>query len=924
MNGYIRVRGAAEHNLRAIDVDLAHGCLIAVGGVSGSGKTSLVYEVVYAEARRRFLAALDGGGSGGWWRRLRPPRVASIEGLAPALALEQGRTRPNSRSTVATLSGLYDYMRLLYARVGEPHCLACGQAVRSHRFEEVYETALGFAEGTRLLVLAPYRVQEGQTSASFVEWVDRSGYRRLRVGGEDTLLDDLDLGQISIGERIEIVIDRLVVKPEAARRLRGSLQAAIEMGEGQVVLSRRGDHEDQTFAVRPACMACGTPFRPIEPVLFSFNSAQGACPTCRGLGTQSGLSLDRVFAHGALSVENALGRLWQDFGHVVLREKIEAFCRRQKVDVDNPVGDWDSAARQRLWAGVGGRSGFVGVRRWLERIGAKAADRELAWLEERFDDAPCADCAGLRLCPEALAVQVGGVDIGALSNLSIEAACRHIESLQFAGMRAPIGEEVRRHLLQRLRVLDELGLGYLSLGRSAASLSSGEYQRLRLGAALEAGMTQMLYVLDEPSAGLHARDVARLLRALERLRDAGNTVLIVEHERSLVISADCVVDIGPGAGEQGGYLMACGTPAEIARGDSLTAQYLRGGLKLGCQSSRALAGAGRLRLTGARGHNLAIDLLEIPLGNLVGISGVSGSGKSSLINETLYPLLAARLHGAERRPLAYERCEGAEKLQRVVAVDQRPIGRSSRSNAATYTGLLAPIRKLYADLPAARMRAYTASHFSFNAPEGSCDSCGGSGIHSTRQGLYEDIEVVCRSCGGQRYCAEVLDVRFRERHIAAVLEMSVEEARQFFDAIPNVANRLQLLLDVGLGYLRLGQPATSFSGGEAQRVKLAAELGRPRQGDTLYLLDEPTTGLHLEDVRLLLELLQRLVDEGNSVLVTEHHIELLATVDWLIDLGPEAGAAGGRIVAVGTPLQVAANPESRTGSYLRAHFDEGE
>ncbi len=921
MNGHIRIRGAAEHNLRDVDVDLAHGCLIAVGGVSGSGKTSLVYDVVYTEARRRFLAALDGGG-GGWWRRLRPPRVKSIEGLAPALALEQGRTRPNPRSTVATLSGLYDYMRLLYARVGEPHCLACGQAVRAHRFEEVYETALGFAEGTRLLVLAPYRLREGQTSASFAEWVDRSGYRRLRIGGEEKLLDDLDWAQVAVGERIEVVIDRLVVKPEAARRLRGSLQAALDMGEGQVVLSRRGDHEDQTFAVLPACIACGTPFRLVEPALFSFNSAQGACPVCRGLGTQVGLSLDRVFARGALSVEDALGRLWQDFGHGALREKIEAFCRRQKMDIDSPVGDWAPSARQRLWDGVGGRSGFVGVRRWLERVGANAADDELAWLEERFDDAPCNACAGQRLRPEALAVEVGGVDIGQAGNWSIAAAIRSIDALEFAGMRAPIGEEIRQHLLQRLRILEELGLGYLSLGRSAASLSSGEYQRLRLGAALEAGMTQMLYVLDEPSAGLHARDVARLLNALKRLRDAGNSVILVEHDRSLVANADLVVDMGPGAGEEGGYLTACGTPAEVANGSSLTAQYLRGELTLGRDRNREIAGAGRLRLLGASGHNLAIDLIEFPLGNLVGISGVSGSGKSSLINETLYPLLAARLHGAERRPLAYERCEGAEKVQRVVAVDQRPIGRSSRSNAATYTGLLAPIRRLYADLPVSRMRAYTASHFSFNAPEGSCDSCGGSGIHNTRQGIYEDVEIECRSCGGRRYCAEVLDVRFRERHIAEVLEMSVEEARQFFDAIPKVSRCLQLLVDVGLGYLRLGQSATSFSGGEAQRVKLAAELGRPRQGDTLYLLDEPTTGLHLEDVRLLLELLQRLVDEGNSVLVIEHHIELLATVDWLIDLGPEAGAAGGRIVAEGKPRDVASVSESITGTYLRAYFAE--
>ncbi len=922
MDGLIRIRGAAEHNLRDLDLDVAHGQLVVFSGVSGSGKTSLVFDVVYTEARRRFLAALDQG-RGGWWRRLRPPRVTSIEGLAPALALGQGRGRANPRSTVATLAGIYDYVRVLFARVGQPHCLVCGAPVHAHRFEEVYETALGFVEGTRLLVLAPYRAGAEQTPEQFIDWVDRSGYRRLRVDGEEKLLDDLEPSWLLTGERqLEIVVDRLVVKNEAARRLRGSIQAALDMGQGQVVLSRRGDHEDMSFAVRPACSRCATPFLAVEPTLFSFNSSQGACELCRGLGVENGLSMERVFAGGSLAIEEALGPLWQDFGHLDLRDKIAAFCRRHKVDVDTVVGDWDSSTSQRLWNGVKGRGGFVGVRRFLERVGAKAAAAELAWLEERFDDRPCSACAGARLRPEALAVEVGQHSVAAVAECSLSAAISFFGELEFSGLRASIAEEICAHLLQRLRLLDELGLGYLPLGRAADTLSSGEHQRLRLGAALVSGMTQMLYVLDEPSAGLHARDAAQLIGALEGLRDAGNTVLVIEHDRALIAHADQVVDLGPGAGVAGGMLVAQGTLREIEKSTSFTGRYLRGELKLAPTRARTPGKGGWLRLKGARGHNLDIAQVDFPLGNLVCITGVSGSGKSSLVGETLYPILAAQLHGQEHRPLAYESCEGVEQVQRVVAVDQRPLGRNSRSNAATYTGLLAPIRRLYAELPEARMRAYSASHFSFNATEGACTSCGGSGIHVSRQGAFEDIQVECRSCAGCRYRAEVLDVRFRGRSIAEVLEMSVGEALAFFEVIPGVAQRLRLLSEVGLDYLPLGQPATRFSGGEAQRVKLAAELGRPRQGQTLYLLDEPTTGLHIEDIRLLLELLQRLVDEGNTVIVTEHHIELVAAADWIIDLGPEAGDDGGRLVAVGTPREIAAAAESRTGPYLREYLDK--
>lgn len=921
MNGHVHIRGAAEHNLRSVDLDLPHRQLVAISGVSGSGKTSLVYDVVYAEARRRFLAALEGGHTASW-QRLRPPRVARLDGLAPALALQQGGGRAHPRSTVATLAGLYDGVRLLFARLGQPHCMACGAAVQAHRFEEVYETALGFAEGTRLLVLAPLRIEAHCAGSDVIEEIDRSGYRRLRLDGEERLLEEVDAAELQPGQRMEIVVDRLVVKPEAVRRLRGSLQAALELSAGQVVLARKGVDDDLFFAVEPACAGCGAAFAAIDLSLFSFNSAQGACPTCRGLGQQVGMSMERVLGGLTLSLDEAVGRLWHDFGHGGLREKVGAFCQRHGVEEDAPVGEWDGAVVQRLWDGHRGRGAFVGLRRSLEQVAARAKGDELAWFEERFSDVECAACCGTRLRPEALAVEVDGLNIGQLCALPIGEALRFVEGLRVADERAQVGAEISRHLLGRLHALDALGVGYLQLDRSASSLSNGEQQRLRLGAALESGMTQMLYVLDEPSAGLHASDAERLIAALEALRDAGNTVLVIEHDRALLERADWLVDMGPGAGERGGEVVASGAPRDVAQGASLTARHLRGALRLDAAVERPLAPRGWLRLYGVRGHNLAIDEAAFPLGNLVGVSGLSGSGKSSLVDETLYPLLAAQLHASRRRPLAYDRCEGADAIERIIAIDQNPIGRTPRSNAATYTGLFAPIRRLFAELPVARMRAYGAAHFSFNASQGACDSCGGSGVHALGESLWGALESACGTCDGRRYRGEVLDVRFRERHIADVLEMSVEEAHAFFEAVPEVARRLAVLCDVGLGYLRLGQAAPSFSGGEAQRVKLAAELGRSRQGGTLYILDEPTTGLHLEDVRLLMRLLQRLVDEGNSVLVVEHHVELLAAVDWLIDLGPGAGDDGGRIVAEGAPRAVADVEASLTGRYLRAHFAE--
>ena len=829
------VREACEHNLRAVSLDLPHESLVAVSGPSGSGKTSLVLDTIYAEARRRFLAALDQGGG---WRALRVPKARRIDGLAPALALAGGTGHQSPRATVATLSGLYDLLRLLFARVGQPSCLHCGGRVQTHRFEEANEAAASMPDGTRLMILAPRRPREDETPEQVLAAIDRAGYRHVRLDGRDLLLEDIAPEHVACAQHLSVVVDRLVVKKGIARRLQGSLQAALEAGDGQVVLSTPDAGSDLVFAVRPACSTCGAPFPPLEPALFSFNSTVGACPACRGLGVQSGLSSEQVFASGRATLEGALGPLWHDFGHGDLRDRLQTFCRRHQVDPEQPVGDWPDQAAERLWHGEGRR--FIGLARWLERVSAKAEGEELAYgwknasTTRRVLAATGRDC-DLNPSPWNWAER----RLPTVGECAVVAATEWLNNLDFPAATAPVGEAIRVQISRRLNLLQELGLEYLQLNRRADTLSSGEFQRLRLGSALSSGTTQMLYVLDEPSAGLHARDAAQLLDALRALRDAGNSVFLIEHDAALLRGADWLVDMGPGAGTAGGEVVAEGAPSEVAATESLTGRYLRGALQL--PRTQARQPQGWLVLSGARGHNLRQLDVQWPLGTLTCVTGVSGSGKTSLVSHTLHPLLAAKLHGAQRRPLPYDSCTGIEQVTRVVAVDQRPIGRSARSNAATYTGLLAPIRRLFADLPEARLRGYRPGHFSFNAPEGACDLCKGRGVHSTRRGAFDDLEVVCPSCSGRRYRAEVLDVRFHQHHIAEVLEMSVTEASALFAAVPQVAQRLETLAEVGLGYLHLGQPATSFSGGEAQRVKLAAELGRSRQDHALYILDEPTS-----------------------------------------------------------------------------------
>ncbi len=918
---HLSIRKACEHNLKDLDLDIPHGCLVAFSGVSGSGKSSLAFDTIYAEARRRFLLTLESLPPAAV-RGLRRPKVEEITGLAPAIAIDQDRGRQSPRSTVASLAGLYDFLRALYARVGQPLCLTCGSPVNCHRFEEVYETVCGLPEGTRILVLAPRRVgghgeREGK---EFLESVDRSGYRRLRIDGEVRLLEEVDAGDLA-DRRVEVVVDRLAVKGDTTRRVKGSLQAALEVGDGQVGFLCVDIGEEERFSVRPACSSCGSPFRAVTPALFSFNSQHGACPACRGLGTERGLRFEGVFSASDDTLDEALGPLWREFGHTGLREKLNEFCRRRELNFESPPRGWPPPLADKMWRGEGRRSGFTGLRRCLEKLSAKAEEEELAWLEELMADEVCGACRGTRLCPEALAVRIGDYTIATLSELPVGAALEAVSAMRFEGAQGEVGEAVAAQVSQRLATLTDLGLAYLPLGRGADTLSSGEFQRARLAAALGSGMTHLLYVLDEPTVGLHPRDTDRLAGALRALVDAGNSVIVVEHDPAIIERADFAVDLGPGAGENGGHVVASGTPEEVAASGSPTGKYL-GGAAAPMPASQGRRGSGVwLEVLGACGHNLKDVDVAVPLGCLVCVTGVSGSGKTSLIRGTVYPILAARLQRGETRPLPFRECRGTEFLERVIAVDQRPMGRTSRSNTATYTGLLTDIRRLFAELPEAKVRGYGPGQFSFNAPEGACPECGGSGVTGVRRGILEEIQLTCPTCEGSRYRGEVLQVRYRHKSIAEVLDLSAGEAVQFFDPVPSLARRLALLVEMGLGYLCLGQPASSLSGGEAQRVKLCGELSRPQQARSLYILDEPTVGLHLDDIHYLVLLLQRLVDSGNSVLVVEHNIELVAAADHIIDLGPEAGADGGEVVATGAPRDVAAASASHTGQYLQRYLN---
>lgn len=940
------VRGAREHNLRNISVELPRERLVVFTGISGSGKSSLAFDTIYAEGQRRYVESLSAYARQ-FLGLMEKPDVDAIEGLSPAISIEQKTISRNPRSTVGTVTEVYDYLRLLWARVGTPHCTGCGRPVARQSATQIVDRLLELPEGTRIEVLAPLvRGRKGEFRELF-EKARKEGFVRVRVDGETHDLSDPPKLNRYENHDVAVVVDRLVVRAADRSRLADSVETALRAASGILeVLEYPGKGEDprvHLFSEQYACAHCGTSMAELEPRQFSFNSPYGACPACDGLGTRREVSADLVLADPSISILEGVILPWGEPSGHLKKSVIPALAEAYEFDPRDPWSELSDEVRHALLHGSGKmkilfpykRGGkdrsysepwegvVASVQRRYEETSSDAVREQLT---EYMTALPCAACEGTRLRSESRSVTVAGRGLGEVGQLSIGEALDFFEGIEveegsaFGTVAGPILKEVR----ERLRFLDDVGLRYLTLGRSAETLSGGEGQRIRLATQIGSRLVGVLYVLDEPSVGLHQRDNDRLLATLEALRDLGNTVLVVEHDEDTIRAADWVVDLGPGAGVHGGEVVASGPVAAVeAEPRSLTGAYLRGEKRIPLPDERRPADPERaLRLLGARGHNLQGVDAAFPLGCFVAVTGVSGSGKSSLVNETLYRALARHFHRARDPALPFDRLEGLDRIDKVIEVDQAPIGRTPRSNPATYTGVFTPIRSLFAELPESQMRGYAPGRFSFNVKGGRCESCSGDGLVKIEMHFLPDVYVLCDVCRGKRYNRETLDVQYRGKTIADVLAMTVEEALEFFQPVPKIRERLQTLFDVGLGYLGLGQSATTLSGGEAQRVKLATELAKRATGRTLYILDEPTTGLHFEDVRVLLEVLHELVDRGNTVVVIEHNLEVIKTADWVVDLGPEGGEGGGRIVAAGTPEALAENPASITGRYLAPMVSE--
>ncbi|XAT56992.1 excinuclease ABC subunit UvrA [Rhodobacteraceae bacterium IMCC1335] len=936
---FISVRGAREHNLKSIDVDIPRDQLVVITGLSGSGKSSLAFDTVYAEGQRRYVESLSAYARQ-FLDMMEKPDVDQISGLSPAISIEQKTTSKNPRSTVGTVTEIYDYLRLLFARAGTPYSPATGLPIEAQQVQDMVDRVAGMQEGTRAYLLAPIvRDRKGEYRKEFLE-LRKQGFQRVKVDGAFYELDDPPTLDKKFRHDIDVVVDRIVVRAGIETRLADSFRTALDLADGIAILETapdEGDPERVTFSENFACPVSGFTISEIEPRLFSFNAPFGACPDCDGLGQERFFDERLVVPDETLKVRDGAIAPWRKGKSPYFTQTIEAISKHYGVSMNVSWKDLPAAVKKVFLHGSGDQEikfryddggrvyqvtrGFEGV---IPNMQRRYRETDSSWVREEFENyqnnQPCGSCNGFRLRPEALAVKIAKLHVGELVQMSIRDALSWCESVpeHLSDQKNQIAASILKEIRERLGFLNNVGLEYLTLSRNAGTLSGGESQRIRLASQIGSGLTGVLYVLDEPSIGLHQRDNDRLLTTLKNLRDQGNTVIVVEHDEEAIREADYVFDIGPGAGVHGGHVVSRGTPAEVsADPNSLTGQYLQGIKEIAVPAVRRSGNGNMLTVVKATGNNLKSVTADFPLGKLICVTGVSGGGKSTLTIETLFKTASMRLNGAKQTPAPCETIKGLEFLDKVIDIDQRPIGRTPRSNPATYTGAFTPIRDWFAGLPEAKTRGYKPGRFSFNVKGGRCEACQGDGVIKIEMHFLPDVYVTCETCNGARYNRETLEVKFKGKSIADVLDMTVEDAQAFFQAVPSIREKMDALVRVGLGYIKVGQQATTLSGGEAQRVKLSKELAKRSTGRTLYILDEPTTGLHFEDVRKLLEVLHELVDQGNSVVVIEHNLDVVKTADWIIDIGPEGGNGGGRIVAAGTPETIIKNTSSYTGHYLK-------
>ncbi|MFW6256788.1 MAG: excinuclease ABC subunit UvrA [Bacillota bacterium] len=932
----IIVKGAEEHNLKDIDVEIPRDKLVVITGLSGSGKSSLAFDTIYAEGQRRYVESLSAYARQ-FLGQMEKPRVEYIEGLSPAISIDQKSSSQNPRSTVGTVTEIYDYLRLLYARIGTPHCPECGQEIASQTVDEIVDQVRELSSGTKIQVLAPVvRGRKGEHQKVLAQ-IQRNGFVRARVDGETMLVDqEINLDQY-VKHDIEIIVDRLIVKDDMRERLSDSVETALDYGEGLVIIDVI-DGEELKFSEKFACSDCGISLEEMSPRMFSFNSPYGACPNCDGLGIKKEFDPDLILDREKSISEGGI-LPWRNSSSKYYPQLLEALAEEYGFNLQTPIGKLDDEIVDILLYGSDkelsfpytNRYGktrqhntkFKGVTGYLKR---RLNDSDSAGSHKRLDkfmsERPCDECDGNRLKPEVLAVTVGGISISEFTRFFIKEALEFLDDLELDQREQLIGEEILKEIKNRLSFLVDVGLDYLTLERSAASLSGGEAQRIRLATQIGSGLVGVLYILDEPSIGLHQRDNARLISTLEHIRELGNTVIVVEHDEETIRTADYVIDLGPGAGKNGGAVVAQGTPREIEQSEeSLTGQYLRGDEEIPVPQDRYEPNGKYLEIKGARQFNLKNIDVEIPLGTFTCVTGVSGSGKSTLINQTLKRELMQHFYKSTKHPGEHDQIKGIDHLDKVINIDQSPIGRTPRSNPATYTKVFNYIRDVFAKTPEAKKRGYDKGRFSFNVKGGRCEACKGQGINEIEMHFLADVHVPCEVCEGKRYNRETLEIKYKGKTIADVLDMTVEEALEFFKNISPIKRRLQTLMDVGLGYIRLGQPSTTLSGGEAQRVKISEELGKRSTGSTLYILDEPTTGLHFADIKKLLEVLHRLREGGNTVIVIEHNLDVIKSADYIIDLGPEGGYRGGQVLATGTPEEIARVDKSYTGQFLKEVLD---